>query len=102
MDWGNISVYPWTKQNSFFVLSTSKMIAFGGGYGSSQSFGVLFDTTCKLFRGSYAVTVDSNFLRGSSASCATYGNPCLASSPDFLIRHLQVVCMFPYKARVTK
>lgn len=66
-----VAAYSWTKQNSFFVFSSSKTVAFGGG-------------------GSYAITVDSNFLRGSSAPCATYGSPCLTTTHDFLIRYLQV------------
>ncbi|CEM03192.1 unnamed protein product [Vitrella brassicaformis CCMP3155] len=61
----------WTGRNDFFLFSDDKIIAVGGG-------------------GHYALIVDSEFLRGSSSPCATFDNPVLASSEDFIVKTFQV------------
>lgn len=66
-----VAVYTWTSRNNFLIYTDGRSIAIGGG-------------------GSYAITVDSSFLCGSSQPCSTFGNPVLSSTPDFLVRHLQV------------
>ena len=56
--------YGWSAQNSYIMYATDTSIAMGGG-------------------GSFAWYVDSDFTRGSSAPCTTFGNPCLTSEEMF-------------------
>lgn len=60
-DAAQVNVYRWTGENRFFALLDrgKERIAFGGG---NDAFGLCLDT---------------QFTRGSSASCATFGNPPL-------------------------
>ena len=67
----SIHVYTWSSSNAFFCFTDGETIVVGGG-------------------GHYALTIDRDFLRGSSECCPTFNSPPLASSQDFLLRNLQV------------
>ena len=60
----SIHVYPWTGgENRYGILCdrSRQRIAFGGG-GNGEPF---------------ALCIDSNFTRGTTAACTTFGNPPL-------------------------
>lgn len=69
---GNLAVYGWTRANDFFVWSTDRNIAMGGG---GEGFGFV---------------LDGDFETGESCSCDTYGNPPLtARSAGFQITNVE-------------
>ncbi|OEH77162.1 hypothetical protein cyc_05553 [Cyclospora cayetanensis] len=68
----SIHVYTWSSSNAFFCFTDGETIVVGGG-------------------GHYALTIDRDFLRGSSQCCPTFNSPPLASSQDFILRNLQIV-----------
>lgn len=70
-------VYPWTRSNNYFQLSSSSSIALGGGPGG------------------FALFVDEMLEFGTSRDCATFNNPCLASSQQFYIVVLEVYALVP-------
>eukprot|EP00916_Digyalum_oweni_P014973 GHVL01024464.1.p2 GENE.GHVL01024464.1~~GHVL01024464.1.p2 ORF type:complete len:573 (+),score=77.35 GHVL01024464.1:2028-3746(+) len=65
-----VSVYTWSCKNEFYQYSDDSIIALGGG-------------------GSYALVVDSEFLRGSTSGCKTFDSPALGPKQDFLIKNIQ-------------
>mmetsp|Transcript_23729 Transcript_23729/g.34547 ORF Transcript_23729/g.34547 Transcript_23729/m.34547 type:complete len:512 (+) Transcript_23729:119-1654(+) len=72
----DINVYRWTGRNRYIQLcdSTHKMIAFGGG-GTEGSFGL---------------TVEDDFRRGSTGYCDTFGNDALChDGEDFDVIDLE-------------
>ncbi|KAL9276005.1 Oxidation resistance protein 1-like protein [Drosera capensis] len=66
---GSPVVYRPTGTNRYFTLCTADFLALGGG-------------------GHFALYLDSDLLNGSSSASDTYGNPCLANSPDFEVKDL--------------
>lgn len=58
-------------RNDFFQLGRVECLALGGGP-------------------NYALYLDGQLHSGSSGDCHTFGSPCLASSPDFEIGHLEL------------
>mmetsp|Transcript_45633 Transcript_45633/g.120680 ORF Transcript_45633/g.120680 Transcript_45633/m.120680 type:complete len:511 (+) Transcript_45633:50-1582(+) len=62
--------FSWTSRNSFFMFSDDTVLAMGGG-------------------GQYAITVDCDFLRGTSAPCSTFESPCLSSKSEFVVRTIE-------------
>eukprot|EP01018_Ginkgo_biloba_P024144 Gb_15677 [translate_table: standard] len=60
-----------TGANRYFVLCTSDSLALGGG-------------------GHFALYLDEDLLNGSSASSETFGNPCLAHSPEFAVKDVEL------------
>ncbi|KAF7457226.1 TLD protein [Cryptosporidium felis] len=66
-----ISVFPWSGKNCFYIYTDSSRIAIGGG-------------------GSYSLTIDGEFFRGWSSPCSTYDSPTLSSHEDFLVNAFQV------------
>lgn len=75
-DDGDLDVFKWTKKNSYFQLTNSDSIALGGG-------------------GKFALFIDSMLERGSSGSCTTFDNPCLASNDQFDIVVLEAYSLVP-------
>lgn len=73
---GKIKAYRWTGANRYIQLTDShrKVLAFGGG-GSEGSFGLC---------------VESDFQRGSTGPCATFGNEPLCSEENFLIVDVEI------------
>mmetsp|Transcript_92424 Transcript_92424/g.211587 ORF Transcript_92424/g.211587 Transcript_92424/m.211587 type:complete len:516 (-) Transcript_92424:50-1597(-) len=62
--------FSWTSRNSFFMFSDDTVLAIGGG-------------------GHYALTVDCDFLRGTSAPCSTFESPCLSSKSEFVVKTIE-------------
>lgn len=60
-----------TGANRFYYLCLNNALAFGGG-------------------GSFALCVDEDLLHGSSGSCETFGNSCLAYSPEFELKNVEL------------
>ncbi|CAL5090085.1 unnamed protein product [Urochloa decumbens] len=60
-----------TGANRFYYLCLKDALAFGGG-------------------GSFALCVDEDLLHGSSGSCDTFGNSCLAYSPEFELKNVEL------------
>lgn len=67
-----LRIYPWTSRNSYFMYSDSELLAMGGG------------------EGHYAIAISQDLLRGHSAPTPTFGNPCLASADEFVVRDLEL------------
>ncbi|KAL3691151.1 hypothetical protein R1sor_004802 [Riccia sorocarpa] len=68
---GDPKVYRSTGSNRYYVLCTDEAIAFGGG-------------------GHFALYLDADLLHGTSANCETFGNPCLASTEEFALKHVEL------------
>ncbi|GAB2226073.1 hypothetical protein Drorol1_Dr00021859 [Drosera rotundifolia] len=68
---GSPVVYRPTGTNRYFTLCTADFLALGGG-------------------GHFALYLDSDLLNGSSSASDTYGNPCLANSPDFDVKDVEL------------
>jgi len=60
-----------TGKNRFYYLCLNDALAFGGG-------------------GSFALCVDEDLLHGSSGSCDTFGNSCLAYTPEFELKNVEL------------
>mmetsp|Transcript_116160 Transcript_116160/g.339728 ORF Transcript_116160/g.339728 Transcript_116160/m.339728 type:complete len:401 (+) Transcript_116160:190-1392(+) len=67
-----VRAYTWTSRNGCFMYADHELLAMGGGDGR------------------HAVRVRSDLLRGCSSPTATYGNPTLAGSEEFVVRDLEV------------
>lgn len=65
-------LYPWTSANSFIMYSDSDLFAMGGGDGR------------------HALAIRNDLLHGLSSPTATFGNPTLAASEEFVVRDLEV------------
>lgn len=60
-----------TGANRYYYLCLNDALAFGGG-------------------GSFALCLDEDLLHGTSGSCQTFGNSCLAHSPDFELKNVEL------------
>jgi len=60
-----------TGKNRFYYLCLNDALAFGGG-------------------GNFALCVDEDLLHGSSGSCDTFGNSCLAYTPEFELKNVEL------------
>ncbi|KAI8060761.1 TLD-domain-containing protein [Gongronella butleri] len=69
---GSCHHYPWSMLNSYFVFSNKDMIAFGSGMGT------------------FGICLDADMLNGTTAPCATYGNPRLSTNSHFECIGLEV------------
>jgi hypothetical protein len=58
-----VHVYRWARSNHFFQLSSHDFMAVGGG-------------------GHFALWIDRELARGSTAQCTTYENPPLVAGND--------------------
>uniref|UniRef100_A0A7S4Q2Z4 Oxidation resistance protein 1 n=2 Tax=Alexandrium monilatum TaxID=311494 RepID=A0A7S4Q2Z4_9DINO len=67
-----VQVYPWTNKNSCLMYADNDLLAMGGGDGR------------------HAFVVRSDLLHGCSSPTATFGNPLLAASEEFVVRDLEV------------
>lgn len=73
---GKIKAYKWTGANRYIQLTDShrKVLAFGGG-GEEGSFGLC---------------VQSDFQRGSTGPCETFGNQPLCNEENFFIVDVEI------------
>uniref|UniRef100_A0A0D9WYA5 TLDc domain-containing protein n=1 Tax=Leersia perrieri TaxID=77586 RepID=A0A0D9WYA5_9ORYZ len=62
-------IYP--GANRYYYLCLNDALAFGGG-------------------GNFALCLDEDLLHGTSGSCETFGNSCLAHSPDFELKNVEL------------
>jgi TLD len=60
-----IDVYRWARSNHYFQLSSQDFLAVGGG-------------------GHFALWIDREITRGSTAQCSTFDNPPLVSGSDLV------------------
>jgi hypothetical protein len=61
---GSKRQYTWTRENSYFMLSSATGIAVGGG-------------------GHFGLYLDQDLSKGSSDHCKTFGSHCLAHATTF-------------------
>jgi hypothetical protein len=66
-----LSEQKYSGANRYYYLCLNDALAFGGG-------------------GSFALCLDEDLLHGTSGSCQTFGNSCLAHSPDFELKNVEV------------
>eukprot|EP01018_Ginkgo_biloba_P030509 Gb_21407 [translate_table: standard] len=60
-----------TGANRYFFLCMNDMLALGGG-------------------GNFALCLDGDLLNGTSGPCETFGNLCLAHSPEFPLKNVEL------------
>eukprot|EP01119_Soliformovum_irregulare_P005379 TRINITY_DN17146_c0_g1_i1.p1 TRINITY_DN17146_c0_g1~~TRINITY_DN17146_c0_g1_i1.p1 ORF type:complete len:512 (+),score=98.25 TRINITY_DN17146_c0_g1_i1:122-1657(+) len=63
--------YHWSRMNNLFMLSDETSISLGGG-------------------GTFALWLDSDFLKGSTRECETWDNPPLTSQEQFTCLRLEL------------
>ncbi|WJX53495.1 hypothetical protein P8452_39480 [Trifolium repens] len=68
---GHPVIYRPTGVNRYFTLCTTDFLAIGGG-------------------GHFALYLEGDLLNGSSSVSETYGNPCLAHSPEFQVKEVEL------------
>ncbi|KAI4317261.1 hypothetical protein L6164_025147 [Bauhinia variegata] len=68
---GHPVIYRPTGANRYFTLCSTDFLAIGGG-------------------SHFALYLDGDLLNGSSSVSETYGNPCLAHSPDFEVKEVEL------------
>ncbi|KAH9315311.1 hypothetical protein KI387_023938, partial [Taxus chinensis] len=56
--------------NRYFILCMDNLLAFGGG-------------------DNFALCMDGDLLNGTSGPCDTFGNSCLAHSPEISFRNVE-------------
>lgn len=60
-----------TGANRYYYLCMNDLLAFGGG-------------------GNFALCIDGDLLNGTSGPCQTFGNLCLAYSPEFSLKNVEL------------
>lgn len=60
-----------TGANRYYYLCMNDLLAFGGG-------------------GNFALCIDGDLLSGTSGPCETFGNLCLAYSPEFSLKNVEL------------
>jgi len=71
--------FHWTQQNSYFMYTTDQEIAFGGG------------------RGVFGLWLAASFSNGTTGTCDTFMNDCLASNESFTTNFVEVWGFEPYQ-----
>jgi len=66
-----LSVYKWTQQDNYFILSSMQSLSIGGG-------------------GTYGLWIDNEFHEGSSSECTTFLNSCLSSTQIFKCIYVEI------------
>lgn len=61
LDGDTANIFKWTRANTFFQLSSHEHLAIGGG-------------------GHFALWIDGELARGTTAKCSTFDNPPLTAS----------------------
>jgi len=60
-----------TGANRYYYLCMNDLLAFGGG-------------------GNFALCIDGELLSGTSGPCDTFGNQCLACTPEFSLKNVEL------------
>ena len=66
-----VRIFKWSGRNAYFQLGQADALAVGGG-------------------GAYALKMDDDLAQGLSGPCDTFASPCLASTPEFDILHVEL------------
>ncbi|XP_064965584.1 uncharacterized protein LOC135612810 [Musa acuminata AAA Group] len=69
--YGEPRLFRATGANRYYYLCLNDVLAFGGG-------------------GSFALSLDEDLLHGISGPCETFGNLCLAHSPEFELKNVEL------------
>ncbi|XP_071709401.1 uncharacterized protein [Rutidosis leptorrhynchoides] len=69
--YGPPTLFRSTGANRYFFMCLNDMLAFGGG-------------------GSFALRLDGDLLSGTSGTCDTFGNRCLAHNEDFEVKNVEL------------
>ncbi|XP_010264889.1 PREDICTED: nuclear receptor coactivator 7-like [Nelumbo nucifera] len=69
--YGQPRLFRATGANRYFYLCSDDLLALGGG-------------------GNFALCLDGDLLRGTSGPCETFGNLCLAHSPEFELKNVEL------------
>lgn len=69
--YGEPRLFRATGANRYYYMCVNDLLAFGGG-------------------GSFALCLEEDLLRGTSGPCETFGNLCLAHSPEFELKNVEV------------
>lgn len=69
--YGEPRLFRATGTNRFYYLCLDDMLAFGGG-------------------GHFALSLDEDLLHGTSGPCETFGSLCLAHTPEFELKNVEV------------
>ncbi|XP_065030645.1 uncharacterized protein LOC135653090 isoform X1 [Musa acuminata AAA Group] len=69
--YGEPRLFRATGTNRFYYLCLDDMLAFGGG-------------------GHFALSLDEDLLHGTSGPCETFGSLCLAHSPEFELKNVEL------------
>ncbi|XP_042493583.1 oxidation resistance protein 1 isoform X2 [Macadamia integrifolia] len=69
--YGEPRLFRATGANRYFYLCLNDLLALGGG-------------------GNFALCLDGDLLRGTSGPCETFGNVCLARSPEFELKNVEL------------
>uniref|UniRef100_A0ACD5UMV7 Uncharacterized protein n=1 Tax=Avena sativa TaxID=4498 RepID=A0ACD5UMV7_AVESA len=64
-----------TGANRYYYLCLKDTLAFGGG-------------------GNFALRLDEDLIHGTSGSCETFGNSCLAHGPEFELKNVELTYFF--------
>nr|DAD36873.1 TPA_asm: hypothetical protein HUJ06_007514 [Nelumbo nucifera] len=70
--YGQPRLFRATGANRYFYLCLNDLLALGGG-------------------GNFALCLDEDLLHGTSGPCETFGNLCLAHSPEFELKNVEVL-----------
>ena len=66
-----VRIFKWSGRNAYFQLGQANALAVGGG-------------------GAYALKMDDDLAQGLSGPCDTFASPCLASTPEYDILHVEL------------
>lgn len=69
--YGEPRLFRSTGANRYFILCMNDLLALGGG-------------------GNFALCMDGDLLNGTSGPCDTFGNSCLAHTPEFSLRNVEL------------
>ncbi|KAF9609524.1 hypothetical protein IFM89_016885 [Coptis chinensis] len=69
--YGQPRLFRATGANRYYYLCLNDFLAFGGG-------------------GNFALCLDEDLLQGTSGPCDTFGNLCLAHSPEFELKNVEL------------
>ncbi|OVA02322.1 TLDc [Macleaya cordata] len=70
--YGQPRLFRATGANRYYYICLNDLLALGGG-------------------GNFALCLDGDLLRGTSGPCETFGNLCLANSPEFELKNVEVI-----------